>query len=1368
MGRCRWCFRRPLMKSLASIIQVGTALLVLSLTLTACQKKRDASLPYGADRELLGISQYEGKDYELKTKELLKAANTGTLKVQDARTDAKAQVRNFDYVDYDAKDPLKLTDKTLMLGRPNFEYKVRYVFDGNLLKVMKVGAAKDFSSDEITSAVDAGQDLKMVPIVSYNVAYFSVDTSRNDLKQKTSKLELVSQQGRSSSTHFKVDLNSKTRAVFLSKRTVLPANYFTADGESDWYFAFTIVSQNYKESRGSLGSMISIDKYGREAFKVRARKVEDKILFYNVGIDEKLEKSLQKREENQTAVLTIPADFIDYRMGEAGKTSSVKEESHKERAWDKRDFSDLKLKDIKVPAVALEISEIKDVQLDDGYFSFLVESESLGGLVRVSLLSQKSYESKLISQGAKPYKNQKKVYFRADQKLFGYFSTQAESIGGLDRSKLEQTEKMVFINRFNPTRKEIEYRLNSDAPAWMEELVLAAGNAWNSTFKAAGSTIKIRVADDSGKVLRGSAGDLRYSLINMYGDVDGGGQWGGFGPVLNDPQTGEIIMATSNINLTDRLEGMERTLNSYILAVKGELDKKYIWGLPVPSLRPVIDVANKTLQFVGSRIPFLKDKVLHVYDSNNRTFVRNVKVVQPASLKAMKPNMANQHLMEQSFQAINGNITEQVKAICPDLETYALGLKSSQTDGDTERELKLIKECAVELSKPSIISVILHEMGHNLGLRHNFYGSTDKPNFWGPVDLKLGSKTVKTQWESSSVMDYMSMNYENMVQPGRYDVAAIRWGYVDQIEDASGKVVAVNPAKSTREQVQKNYRLYKYCTDEDVDVAVADPMCARSDVGIDPVQIVANLILEYDSSMATWNHRHKRDEMMDMMSASMYRSKKFLEPMAKFYEQWRLILASQAGPGNEYLESIQTKEAYESLVKKALNPEVVGKDKAALHAQYQKTANLIFSFLVRVAFLPDYSCITERANGEASTIQMFPFSKIQKDIFSSTGKTVKSCQDQEVSTYLKTTKNAKTFAEAGYPFDSIYSDLSNVEVSMSTYQITDRPEILGVAQDRANAVVMLVSRSSELYHSKYSYKYAPNFMDELPFRDFLTQKVVQRLTEGVPVQEIGLDKAVQKELPPLMSPAFETEKPLLSLMFQALRFGQDIPNKTVVTNQRMEKYAIVPYYMLDGTGEPECAMINGYNWCATDQHVVSKSLVKKLKSLQQIKASFKIDDTVVAQFVELTKDLIPQKGQFQELDATFLDKVQERIAATEEKNPAVAEQLSLLMQVVFGPEYSIWEKGIAKKVEKLQKDDLSVAEVTQRVEELKKAKIKELAVRIGVTDKYKELTPEVFKERITEFVKKIRKNAETYQADPTELDAQADIILEALMGGRSN
>jgi uncharacterized protein DUF4953 len=90
-----------------------------------------------------------------------------------------------------------------------------------------------------------------------------------------------------------------------------------------------------------------------------------------------------------------------------------------------------------------------------------------------------------------------------------------------------------------------------------------------------------------------------------------------------------------------------------------------------------------------------------------------------------------------------------------------------------------------------LTDVVVHEVGHTLGLRHNFKGSLVPP--------------------SSSVMDYLTNEDSALVAaPGAYDVAAIKYLYG----------LSAQPPQDA------------FCTDEDV---VVDPDCQPFDHGADPL-----------------------------------------------------------------------------------------------------------------------------------------------------------------------------------------------------------------------------------------------------------------------------------------------------------------------------------------------------------------------------------------------------------------------------------------------------------------------------------------------------------------------------------------------------
>ncbi|MES1204509.1 MAG: zinc-dependent metalloprotease [Pseudomonadota bacterium] len=77
-----------------------------------------------------------------------------------------------------------------------------------------------------------------------------------------------------------------------------------------------------------------------------------------------------------------------------------------------------------------------------------------------------------------------------------------------------------------------------------------------------------------------------------------------------------------------------------------------------------------------------------------------------------------------------------------------------------------------------------HEMGHTMGLRHNFAGSTDALNY-GKEYWNIRANVPAAKWaensigehEYSTVMDYGARFNTDIEGLGRYDFAAIRFGY---------------------------------------------------------------------------------------------------------------------------------------------------------------------------------------------------------------------------------------------------------------------------------------------------------------------------------------------------------------------------------------------------------------------------------------------------------------------------------------------------------------------------------------------------------------------------------------------------------------
>jgi hypothetical protein len=142
-------------------------------------------------------------------------------------------------------------------------------------------------------------------------------------------------------------------------------------------------------------------------------------------------------------------------------------------------------------------------------------------------------------------------------------------------------------------------------------------------------------------------------------------------------------------------------------------------------------------------------------------------------------------------------------------------------DDDDESVLDGIPEAFIG---PLLRDVIMHEVGHTLGLRHNFKASTIRSL------AEINTEAYRGQAQTGSVMDYnpININVEDgpvqgdytMVTIGPYDYWAIEYGYT-----------ASNDLKAILSRVAEAD--LAYATDEDT--WGPDPKTRRFDYGADPL-----------------------------------------------------------------------------------------------------------------------------------------------------------------------------------------------------------------------------------------------------------------------------------------------------------------------------------------------------------------------------------------------------------------------------------------------------------------------------------------------------------------------------------------------------
>jgi hypothetical protein len=150
-----------------------------------------------------------------------------------------------------------------------------------------------------------------------------------------------------------------------------------------------------------------------------------------------------------------------------------------------------------------------------------------------------------------------------------------------------------------------------------------------------------------------------------------------------------------------------------------------------------------------------------------------------------------------------------------------------------------LQKSSKELQIGMYRSTLAHELGHNLGLRHNFMGSFDQENWkWDASD--------SSRRNYSSIMDYLTDDHATYNGLGAHDIAAVRLAYSGRIALEDGSIVTLADylsrvgATSLNELnashlAQVPVKKYMFCTDENVG---SDPRCRRHDAGTSPRGIV--------------------------------------------------------------------------------------------------------------------------------------------------------------------------------------------------------------------------------------------------------------------------------------------------------------------------------------------------------------------------------------------------------------------------------------------------------------------------------------------------------------------------------------------------
>jgi Met-zincin/Domain of unknown function (DUF5117) len=385
----------------------------------------------------------------------------------------------------------------------------------------------------------------------------------------------------------------------------------------------------------------------------------------------------------------------------------------------------------------------------------------------------------------------------ADERI-GYFLTAYRDVSGRDRPdpfvryiNRWQLEKKDPSLALSPPKQPIVLWIENSVPKQYRDSIREGILMWNVAFEQAGfkDAIEVRQMPDNADW---DPADIRYNTIRWFKSIDGGLA---LGPSRTDPYTGQILDADILID-----ESMVRFSQEEYRTISSGNSGDSSEGMAA-------------LSGAGGQVP----AALALGGcSDARTIAQGPEAQIAQALQPLQPRL--------------DRLADQDRCYSQAAQTqFAIGQMSL-----SQRNALPSGPESQTYQRQYLSSLVAHEVGHILGLRHNFHGST----MLKPSELNDRQITDK-QGLSGSVMDYLPVNLapEGKAQGdyftqhiGPYDTWAVAYGYTpidSKTVEGERKGLAAIAKRSPEPGLA-------YATDEDM-VGGRDPRVNAFDLSADPL-----------------------------------------------------------------------------------------------------------------------------------------------------------------------------------------------------------------------------------------------------------------------------------------------------------------------------------------------------------------------------------------------------------------------------------------------------------------------------------------------------------------------------------------------------
>ena len=442
--------------------------------------------------------------------------------------------------------------------------------------------------------------------------------------------------------------------------------------------------------------------------------------------------------------------------------------------------------------------------------------------------------------GYKPRKADERVgYFTTGYQDYGQFKDPETMVRYINRWNLEKADSSLKVS---PPKDPIVFYIEHTTPIryrrWVREGLLY----WNTAFEKVGisNAIEVYYQDEGSDAhMEKDPEDVRYNFIRWLSNNRGTS----IGPSRVHPETGQILDA--DVILTDGW--IRHFWSTYYeimpeIAMEGVNPETLAWLQDHPNWDPRVRLAPPAqrehlkeelakrghLPYGGHPITQVNSDLIGD-DEYDGLAGRTSQVNGLCTLSQGKAFDVAMFRMNLALMAGEADEDEKDK----DKEKEEDKDKDKEKDEEKKEEEKepMIDGIPESFIGPMLAELSCHEVGHTLGLRHNFKASSLY------TMAAINSKELKGKKPlASSVMDYLAtnMNFKDgevqgdytMISVGPYDIWAIEYGYTQNEKDL----------KQILDRVAEPE--LQYATDEDT--FGPDPLARRYDFSKNPLDYANN------------------------------------------------------------------------------------------------------------------------------------------------------------------------------------------------------------------------------------------------------------------------------------------------------------------------------------------------------------------------------------------------------------------------------------------------------------------------------------------------------------------------------------------------